>query len=584
MPLIGTAGHVDHGKSTLIEAITGRDPDRWAEEKRRGLTIDLGFAWATLPGGTEVSFVDVPGHERFLKNMLAGIEAIDVALFVVAADEGWMPQSEEHLAVVDLLEVDRGVVAVTKVDLVDEEMIELATAEVADHLARTTLDGARIVPVSARSGQGLPQLLEALAELTPTESPDRARPRLWVDRSFTITGAGTVVTGTLLGGSLAVDDAVEAYPKGLQGRVRGIQSHETTHDSVGPGRRVALNLGGIDYEDLERGDLIAAPGQWETSGRFTVSLRKARYAEKVEPRGAYQLHLGSSAHRVEITGLHDQVAMLQVDTALPMAVGDRFILRDTGRKLVVAGGRVLDPAPGTTKLALGESTIIDPELPPDEIASVLLAIRGTDLRQRLAAHSDGGRVSDAVEVGDRVVAPRLIEELVVTAVSLVDAEHSRHPLRPGLPLATLAERLGVDLAMAEKVVDHADTLERRGPDVALAGHTSGLDPAQQEDWARVVETLHRSLAVPSESDLGLDAEVVHLKLRAGELVRVGPSLLFLPDQIEELKRLIRGLPDEFTVAEFRDAAGLSRKYAVPILEWADREGLTVRRGDLRGLR
>ncbi|MFZ0012617.1 MAG: selenocysteine-specific translation elongation factor, partial [Acidimicrobiia bacterium] len=265
MPVVGTAGHVDHGKSTLIQRITGRNPDRWVEERERGLTIDLGFAWAILPDGPEVSFVDVPGHERFLKNMLAGIEAIDVALFVVAADEGWMPQSEEHLAVLDLLGVSRGVVAVTKADAVDEDLLELAMAEVGERLEGTSLSSAPIVAVSGRTGDGVPRLLGELVAQLPAKPFDEGRPRLWVDRSFPVAGAGTIVTGTLLDGSLSVDDTVVIAPAGSTARIRGIQSHEKTHDSVGPARRVALNLGGIDHHDIRRGDMLGLPGQWVAS-------------------------------------------------------------------------------------------------------------------------------------------------------------------------------------------------------------------------------------------------------------------------------------------------------------------------------
>ena len=293
MPLVGSAGHVDHGKSTLIRAITGRDPDRWAEEKRRGLTIDLGFAWTTLPDGTEISFVDVPGHERFLKNMLAGIEAIDVALFVVAADEGWMPQSEEHLAVLDLLEVRRGVVALTKVDLVEPDLIEVAIAETEERLIGTSLENVSIVPVSAISGTGMPELVDSIAGLLPGAAASDGRPRLWVDRSFPMAGAGTIVTGTLLGAPLAVEEKVEIYPTGRVARVRGLQSHESSHRTIGPGRRVALNLGGIDHREVARGHMVGMPGHWRTSSRFTASITKARFVDEMNLRGAYQLHIGS---------------------------------------------------------------------------------------------------------------------------------------------------------------------------------------------------------------------------------------------------------------------------------------------------
>ncbi|HEX6287471.1 MAG TPA: selenocysteine-specific translation elongation factor, partial [Acidimicrobiia bacterium] len=390
MPVIGTAGHVDHGKSTLIQRITGRNPDRWAEERERGLTIDLGFAWTTLPNGIEVSFVDVPGHERFLKNMLAGIETIDFALFVVAADEGWMPQSEEHLAVLDLLEVTHGVIALTKSDAVEPDLLDLATVETEERLEGTSLAEAPIMAVSGTTGDGVPDLLKTISEHLPEPPASTGRPRLWVDRAFAVSGAGTVATGTLLDGSLQVDDGVMVYPSGRASRVRGIQSHEKSLDQVEPARRVALNLAGLEHQDLARGDMIGFPGQWVVSDRFAVSLRTARFVEEIDQRGAYQLHIGSSAHRVVITGLENNGAVLQLDAAIPVAVGDRFILRDTGRRLAVAGGRVLDPSPIKTRMAIKASSRIDPSASPDQIADTLLTIRGRERVQRLAAESRGG--------------------------------------------------------------------------------------------------------------------------------------------------------------------------------------------------
>jgi selenocysteine-specific elongation factor len=584
MPLIGTAGHVDHGKSTLLQRITGRDPDRWEEEKRRGLTIDLGFAWTTFPDGTEVSFVDVPGHERYLKNMLAGVEAIDAVLFVVAADEGWMPQSEEHLAVLDLLGVDRGVVALTKIDTVESDLVELATAEVTDCLIGTSLEGASIHQVSGVTGHGVDDLLGTLSGLVSAETADTGRPRLWVDRSFSIQGAGTVVTGSLLGSHLSVDDNLEIYPRGKRARIRGLQSHEQSHRSVEPGRRVAVNLGGVDHDQVARGDMLGLPGHWELTSRFAVSLRPARFVDELEQRGAYQIHVGSSAQRVDIVGLEGDVAVLQIDRPLPLGVGDRFILRDTGRHLVVAGGRVLDPDPGRTRKALASSRRIDPDSNAHDIAQHLLASRRIDRISRLMAHSGGGSPTDAVIVGDRVMEPSLVDELADRAAGIAAAEHSEHPLRPGIPLATLAALLHIEAEVAEIVVERSERMERRGPDVALTEHQAGLTEDEESAWQRARDRLAESLAVPDDSDLGLDPEIVHLKVRNGELIRISSDLVYLPSQVEELREKMAGLAEEFTVAEFRDAAGLSRKYAVPILEWGDKEGLTVRRGDLRRLR
>ena len=584
MPVVGTAGHVDHGKSTLIQRITGRNPDRWAEERERGLTIDLGFAWTTLPDGTEVSFVDVPGHERFLKNMLAGIEAIDLALFVVAADEGWMPQSEEHLAVLDLLEVRHGVVAVTKSDVVEPDLLELAMAETEEQLAGTALAAAPVMPVSGTTGAGIEDLLGAIADQLPEYREDSGRPRLWVDRAFAVSGAGTIVTGTLLDGRLSVDDNVVVYPGERPSRVRGIQSHETSHASVEPGRRVALNLVGIDHTELGRGDMIGLPGQWVTSHRFVVSLRNARFVSGIDQRGAYQIHIGSSAHRAEIAGLQDTTAVLQLGTAIPVAVGDRFILRDTGRKLVVAGGRVLDPSPGRTKRAMSAASGIDPSSPPDLIADMLLRIRSREKLARLSAESRGGSPTGGVTVGDDALTDDLIRDLTTRASKLVHEEHTAFPLRPGMPLATLAERLRVTPAMVEEVVSRSSDLVRRGPDVAREDHEVGLTATQEEEWRRAQERLVSSLSVPVESELQLETEIVAMKVRSGDLVRVSTDLLFLPGQIEEIKTHLKAMGGDFTVADFRDQSGLTRKYAVPILEWSDKEGLTVRRGDIRRIR
>jgi selenocysteine-specific elongation factor len=548
------------------------------------LTIDLGFAWTTLPDGTEVSFVDVPGHEKFLKNMLAGIEAIDVALFVVAADEGWMPQSEEHLAVLDLLEVGRGVIALTKVDLVEEDLADLAAAETAERLAGTSLEGSEIIPLSAMTGEGVSALLDALVAQIPDNRAPGSRPRLWVDRSFTLPGAGTIITGTLLDGGLSVEDVVEVYPRGDRARVRAIQSHERSHQRIGPGRRVALNLAGVDHHEVTRGQMIGLPGQWETTRRFAVSLDLARFVEGIDQRGAYQIHVGTSSHRVEIIGMRDGIAVLQLDAPLPLTVGDRFILRDTGRKMVVAGGRLLDPAPGRTRQSLAASRTIDPSAGPDEVAARLLELRRLDLAARLSAHSGGGTARHAVTIGDQVVEPGLIAALAEKATALVEHEHQMHPLRPGLPLATLAERLEMDQRIVEAMVERGETLVRLGPDIARSGHVAQMSSEDEAAWKLAVARLREGLSVPEESGLGVGAEIIHLKVRSGELVRVAPALVYLPEQIEELKQTMAGLPEGFTVAEFRDAASLSRKYAVPILEWSDKEGLTVRRGDRRRLR
>jgi selenocysteine-specific elongation factor len=454
-----------------------------------------------------------------------------------------------------------------------------------DRIAETSLADAAVVPLSALTGAGIEELLDRLADqIDDVPAPGQDRPRMWVDRSFPVSGAGTVVTGTLLDGELGVDETVEILPIGRTARIRSIQSHEKAHQSVGPGRRVALNLGGIDHDQVMRGHMIGLPDQWDVSRRFAVSLRTARYVDELDQRGAYQLHIGSSSHRVQITGMHAATAMFHVDTDVPVAVGDRFILRDTGRRLVVGGGRVIDPAPGRTAQALVVVRDLDPSTHPDAIATRLLEIRGHDHLSRLSAHSGGGKPVGAVIVGGRAIDLTALEALTRRATELVEKDHADHPLRSGTPLATLAGRLGVEPGIAETLVERSSLLDRIGPDVARAGHRGVLTTDQAASWDRAVNRLAESLAVPAETDLGLDPDVIGLKIRSGELIRIGPGLVYLPEQVEELKECMSTLGDGFSVAEFRDAAGLSRKYAVPILEWSDREGLTVRRGDTRRIR
>src|SRR4051794_8739910 len=303
MHVVATAGHVDHGKSTLVMALTGTDPDRWAEEKARGLTIDLGFAHCTLPSGREVSFVDVPGHVRFIKNMLAGVGTVDACVFVVAATEGWKPQSEEHLRILELLGLRHGVVALTKVGLADDDLVDLARLDVAEHVAGTFLEAAEVVAVDAPAGLGVADLVAALDRLT-AQAPaaaDLGRPRLWIDRAFAARGSGTVVTGTLTGGSLAVDDEVVVLPGGRTVRVRGLQSLHRRAERVGPGHRTAVNLVGIAHDEVERGDVVVRDGQWAPTSRFDATLDVlASLDHEVSRRGAYVAFIGSRALPVKL--------------------------------------------------------------------------------------------------------------------------------------------------------------------------------------------------------------------------------------------------------------------------------------------
>ena len=348
MHVLATAGHVDHGKSTLVFALTGTDPDRFAEEKARGLTIDLGFAWTELPSGRELAFVDVPGHIRFLKNMLAGVGAVEACLFVVAATEGWKPQSEEHLRILELLGVRHGVVALTKVGLLDDEARALARLALVDRLAGSFLADAEVVEVDAPAGIGVEDLFHRLDDLLDTAptAADRGRPRLWIDRSFAAKGSGTVVTGTLAGGSFAVGEEVLILPSGARARVRGLQSHRAAVDHIGPGRRVAVNLAGVSHDQVARGDALVHPGRWEPTRMLDCSLAVLPSVQhEVTRRGAYQAYIGSGEHAVRLRPLADGAVRLHLPVPLPLLPGDRYVLRESGRSETVGGGEVLDVAP-----------------------------------------------------------------------------------------------------------------------------------------------------------------------------------------------------------------------------------------------
>jgi len=585
MPVVGTAGHVDHGKSTLIRALTGRDPDRWEEEKRRGLTIDLGFSWKRI-GEIDISFVDVPGHERFAKNMLAGIEAIDVALLVVAADEGWMPQSEEHLNVLDLLEIDRGVVAITKIDRVDRDIVELVTLEVAEKLEGTSLEGSEIIGVSAISGSGIDDLETELVRLARSGAvPKRDRPRMWIDRAFSITGAGTVVTGTLTGGPLSVDQTVAIWPGPIEARIRGLQSHEEEVSTAEPERRVAVNLAGLERSDIGRGAMLGFRGQWHPTVRIAVDLRPTRYVDEIAARGAFHIHIGSGGWPVKIRMIDRSTAIVDLPASLCLAMGDRFILRESGRRLVVGGGRVLDPDPrrGVSDFSV-LLQVLDAD--PDSRAMSLLKARGHERVEVISAHSGGGRLSGVLIAGQRAYDPELVTDLRRRIEEMASEYHRSHPLRPGIGIAEVAEKLQVDPATVIAILDDQETIELEGSSLRRPDFTVGLDPDDEAAWQSARDELMRSgpEEPPRITELGLHPELVHALVRKGNLVQVSADFCYLPDHLEELASVIRSFESPFTVSEFKERAGISRKYAVPLLEWADDAGITVRIGDKRRLR
>lgn len=587
MAIIGTAGHVDHGKSTLIRALTGRDPDRWAEEQERGLTIDLGFAWAELGPGLEVGFVDVPGHERFIKNMLAGIGGIDVAMLVVAADEGWMPQTEEHAAVLDLLGIDNGVVALTRVDVTDADTVELAALETADRLAGLSLQDWPIIPVAAPTGAGIDDLRAALAKAIGASTPadPSGRPRLWVDRTFTISGAGTVVTGTLVGGSLAVGDEVESLPGNDTWRIRQMQSHEADRQTAEAGSRVALNVVGGDRDALIRGTHLGQPGQWRETDRLVASIRTVRsHPDALSEKGAYRIHIGSGSQPARLRMLSDDVAVISPAQPVPVMALDRFVVRDVGRRAVVAGGIVLDPHPGDGRLDADYVDALASATTPTELAEVYLQRRRLVTRQEL--ESDAGALpADAVETGGWLVDPGVISELGEALVAAVEAFHRDNPRRQGLPAATAASSLTVPADVITALVEADDRLALEGGAIRLVSRADPWDEASEDAWRRAETELGASLAVPRASSLDIDAEILRLAIRTARAVEIADDVVFLPEQLEEIEAAARTLGETgFTVADLRDRLGVSRRHAVPIVEWLDATGVTKRSGDLRILR
>lgn len=564
MRVVATAGHVDHGKSSLVRALTGTDPDRLEEERRRGLTIDLGFAHTVLPDGEGLSFVDVPGHVRFLRNMLAGVGGVDACMFVVAATEGWKPQSEEHLRILELVGLRHGIVALTKADLVDDDWRALQELEVRDHLAGTFLAEAPIVPVSATTGQGMDDLQAALAELVHTTpaSADRDRPRLWIDRVFAAKGSGTVVTGTLTGGSIALDDVLAAGRHEV--RVRGIQSHAERHDRIGPGNRVALNLAGVEHTDLQRGDAVVRPGQWRPTMRFDASLTVlAGLGHQVSRRGAFLAYIGSGEFPVKLRVLGGEALapgssglvrlhLAATQAPLPLLPGDRFVLRESGRDETVGGGEVLDVAP------VLPASKARPDRDPQRVVREHGWIEATELEALTGeAHPPtlGRWVIDAQH-----------------AAALADGLREKLASAPdlGLELATLDERERALLA----------TLDGITIDAGRARPAEVRDPLADHPF---VAALAAGGAAPPDA-AGVDRTQLREMVRRG-LVVEREGLYFHATAIDTAARAAAALlvahPEGFTMSQFREALGITRKHSVPLATELDARGITRRRGDLR---
>ena len=608
--VVGTAGHIDHGKSTLIQALTGIDPDRLEEEKRRGMTIDLGFAYMTLPSGRLVGIVDVPGHARFIRNMLAGVHGLDAVLLVIAADEGVMPQTVEHLEIVDLLEITRGLAVLTKSDLVDAEWLEMVTAEVVEVLSRTSLRGAEVVPVSALTGVGLDRLrerLDALLEATPARA-DRGRPRLPVDRVFTIKGSGTVVTGTLVEGSLRVGAELVVAPGGRRVRVRGLQQHNQKAELAEPGSRAAVNLVRADKEDLRRGDVLAPPGALVSTRRVDAQVRVLADAPRPLRHGAHLLlHTGTAEVSARAIVLEADAiepggsgwVQLWLGEPLAAAAGDRFVLRVPSPSRTLAGGRFADVSPRRhprhdARVSESLERRVAGGVLQEELRKYPRGITAAALLKASLEPDADLSVLEARRAGGWLFAPEAWSAISRRAAEALGEYHARNALRGGMPREELQSRLGLAPAaftpvLAELAAD--GTLVERTGEVALPSHEVRLD-VEAGAAARLVEILGADpYAPPSLPEAmrasGISAEAVRVLGQRGEIVRLSDDIAFTRDAYDRAVALVRELiaaDGSVTVASLRDRMGASRRPVLALLEHLDAQRVTRRVGDARVLR
>jgi len=638
MHVIGTAGHVDHGKSTLVRAMSGIDPDRLREEKERGMTIDLGFAWVTLPTGESVGIVDVPGHADFIKNMLAGVGSVDAALLVVAADEGVMPQTREHLDILDLLEVSTGVVAITKADMAEsEDWLELVQADVAETIAGTALENAPIIPVSAVTGQGVDELLATLGEILRKTPPraDKGRPRLFIDRVFTISGFGTVVTGTLIDGIFSVGQEVEIQPTGLKARIRGLQSHKKAVDTVGPGNRVAINLSGINKTDLSRGDVVTTPGWLESAQLIDTRLRCL--PESPHPLKHNQLvdvFIGAMEVSAHVRLLNDREILpgesgwvqLRLARRIPTVRGDHFIIRQPSPSITIGGGVVVDPMPLRRHRRFRPQIIQRLETlahgtPEDlllgEIDRLGVAqVRVLANRSALSAESFASTLHTLFTRGNVFAVPRDdtspvianpgASKVVVSSAAgwgnivaqiqrFLSAYHTANPLRRGMSRGELMSRLKLETGIFNKVIDFARQENIIGANesaVWLTEHSPQFSPHQQQMMEALLKKFNANpMATPSYKEslkaLGGDEALLNAMLESGNLLRLSADVLILPQTFTDFVVWLRDFVAKngsVTVAQVRDAFNTSRKYALALLEYCDSQGITRREGDERILR
>ena len=614
--VIGTAGHVDHGKSTLIRALTGIDPDRLREERERGMTIDLGFAWLTLPGGADVGIVDVPGHQDFIRNMLAGVGGIDAVLLVIAADEGVMPQTREHLAILELLGIERGVVVLTKRDLVDDEWAALVRTEVAAAIAATPLAGAPLVEVSATTKLGFPELVAAMAGLL-RDAPvrrDIGRPRLPIDRAFTMTGFGTVVTGTLVDGALRVGEEVELVPGGRRARIRGLQTHRRAMETARPGSRVAANLSGIDKDEIARGMVLAHPGAQIPAAVMGARLSLLSGASgPLEHDDTVRVHAGTAESIARVAVLEGRAiepgrsawVQLRLATPLAVAVGDRFVVRRPSPSETLGGGVVADTSGERSRTRADAAAALERRSAPSPADRLLASLdvprtaaeagerSGLDASAREGAIASLIADGRAIPLGDAVLSRDAYEAIATRVERTLAMTHRKSPLRAGASREEVRSALDLPAkryaALIARLVADGRVVER-GSALALPAHRPTLTAQQEAQWARAREALAREpLQPPSaavlQQEFGIEGDLLMALAERGDVVRVGPEAVFLPDAVSRFgDAVIDAIPAApITVAKARDLSGSSRKHVVPLLQFLDDHGITRRVGDDRVL-
>lgn len=614
MRVIGTAGHVDHGKSTLVKRLTGIDPDRLAEEKAREMTIDLGFAWLTLPSGETLGIVDVPGHRDFIENMLAGVGGIDAVMLVIAADEGIMPQTREHLAILDLLGIQNGLIVLTKIDLIDDaDWLDLVEHEIRDSVTNTTLANAEIVRVSAHSGTGIPELVEKISALLEDLPPSTHynSPRLPIDRVFTISGFGTVVTGTLLGGTLRVGDEVEIQPAELRGRIRGLQSYKQPIEIAQPGSRVAVNIAGVEKSALERGFVLAYPRQLQPTILVDVHFRHLKDASRILKHHAEaKIFVGAAESTARVRLLNDEALspgaegwlQLRLDRPLALARGDRFILRYPSPAETIGGGIVVNPQPGRRWKRFQPGVVAQLETqmrgtPAEQVTHAANQPVKLSELQKLTSYSNDeldNAIQDALAQGilrhlldDSYIANAAWQGMLRRMEDELRAFHQVEPLRRGMPREELRRRLGLKQATLTMLLADHDNIAAENNHLRMADHTIRLNDAQQ----KAIQSLYQQMDAapytpPSYADAAsiVGENVLRALIELGEIVQVQPDVIFSRQTYDEMVAELLSLIDhngQVTAAELRDRFNTTRKYAIGLLEHLDSIKVTRRAGEAR---